>query len=299
MSIYLFLRRIVEDRLDRKPLEWFRSAAKEVWDGVSDVRYGQVISLASRHVGRVPLVPKESESAGVAKLVEGLCIDRWSLLETVRITLILSRGDLAEESGACAVGEAFRFADEGELCALYRSLAMLPEPERFVWRAAEGCRTNMRSVFEAAALDTPFPFRWFDDVAWRQAVVKCVFIGAPLWRMVGLDERLSPELARMALDLADERRSAGRTVPPDLWMCLGEHGGKRGSDSLEQELDEENPNRAGRMAAAFGLARAGKERQLRALLDREKDAQVAEALRTALAVEPRQAVFQRFALSTT
>jgi hypothetical protein len=41
----------------------------------------------------------------------------------------------------------------------------------------------------------------------------------------GLDERLSGELARMALDLADERRSAGRPVNPLLWLCLGAHGG--------------------------------------------------------------------------
>jgi hypothetical protein len=43
----------------------------------------------------------------------------------------------------------------------------------------------------------------------------------PLARVIGLDERRSPELARMARDYAAERRAAGRTVPDDLAHILG------------------------------------------------------------------------------
>ena len=52
-------------------------------------------------------------------------------------------------------------------------------------------------------------------------LLKALFVGAPLWRVYGLDKRIDAELARMALDLADERCSAHREVQPELWLCLG------------------------------------------------------------------------------
>jgi hypothetical protein len=35
-------------------------------------------------------------------------------------------------------------------------------------------------------------------------------------RIVGLQDRVNPELLRMARDYADERRAAGRPVPADV-----------------------------------------------------------------------------------
>ena len=49
-----------------------------------------------------------------------------------------------------------------------------------------------------------------DDAAWRQAVLKCVFMGVPLAAVDGLDERADAELAAMLAALADERAAAGR-----------------------------------------------------------------------------------------
>ena len=141
----------------------------------------------------------------------------------------------------------------------------------------------MRSVFEAAALDTPYPVQIFDDVAWRQAVIKCIFIEAPLWRMWGLDTRLSPELARMALDLADERRSAQRPVQHELWLCLGPTVDARALAALERELDPANPHTLGRRAAVYGLARAGRDDRLTRLVETEQDPVVVGTIRHALA----------------
>ncbi len=283
MSIYLFLRQLLRNRLDRGAREWFKGITTEIAEGASDARFCSLLSLASRHAPRGPLAPDGDELGRSRKAVEGWSVERWSVLDTLRAAMVLARPDLGEESGALAVEEAFRYADEGEAIALYRCLALLPEPERFLWRAGEGCRSNMRSVFEAAALDTPYPARHFDDVAWRQAIVKCLFVEAPLWRMWGLDERLSPELARMALDLADERRSAGRPVRHELWLCLGSHGGERGLESLEHELAPENENTLGRRAAVYGLARAGEQGRLGQLAESADEPLLALAARHALA----------------
>jgi hypothetical protein len=50
-------------------------------------------------------------------------------------------------------------------------------------------------------------------------VLKALFTGVALDRIVNLDDRLNPELARMASDYASARRAAGRSVPADLWRA--------------------------------------------------------------------------------
>src|SRR5262245_38686228 len=285
MTIHSLLRDAARGRLPPPGQAWLDAAVAEIAElgagGGADERFGALLSGASRHAHRQPLAPTDAERAAARGALEGLEIERWTLLETLRVALILARGDLARPGAAAAIESAFQYADEGELCALYRSLALWPEPKRFALRAGEGCRSNMRSVFEAVACDTPFPARWFDELAFNQCVVKAIFIGAPLWRVWGLDSRLNAELARMALDLADERRSAGRPVQPELWLALGKHGGARGVQALERELDPVNPNRAGRRAAALALGRAGEAARIDAWLAKEKDAKVAESLRAA------------------
>jgi len=293
MTPFVFLKKLLESRLTNGAKTWFRAGSEEIANGVSGTRFGAMISEASRHVrGRVALEPSERERAEAGKILKGFDPERWRLLECLRVELVLSRDDLAEESGALAIEEVFRFADEGELCALYRSLALLPDAGRFAWRAGEGCRSNMKSVFEAAALDTPYPFSWFDDVAWGQAVLKAVFVGAPLGRLYGLDERLLPDVARMALDLVDERRSAGRSVQPDLWLCLGPHVDGRALESITRELEPTNPNRAGRAAAAFALARADRRPLLEERQAAEPDPGVQEAMTVALQGDASQASFR-------
>ena len=283
MSPFVVLRQYLQARLARTGMQWFKEASTELTDGISDTRFCGLLSLASRHAKRVPLSPDPGELEAARRTLAGWNPERWTCLDALRVAIVLSRPDLAEERGALALEEAFRFADEGELVALYRSLALWPDAGRFVWRAGEGCRTNMKSVFEATALDNPFPVTHFDDPAWNQVVIKCLFVEAPLWRLYGLDTRLSPELARMALDLADERRSAGRPVYPELWLCLGEHAGTRGVEALEAELAPSNSHRLGRAAALYGLARAGAGERLEERIESESDALVQQAAKDALA----------------
>jgi hypothetical protein len=110
-------------------------------------------------------------------------------------------------------------------------------------------------------------------------VIKAIFVEAPLYRIFGLDTRLSDELARMALDLADERRSAGRPVNPQLWQCLGAHGGERAAASIEEELASSNP--VARAAAALALGRAGNDARLARLEQEERVPEVRSAVRIA------------------
>jgi len=275
-----WLRAAVETRLSDAGRAWFAPSCERVAAGLDDHAFCGVISQASRFARGAALAPGADELARAAAILPGWNPERWTLLEAVRVALILSRSDLDTDAGARAVEEVFRYADVGELCAGYRSLALLPAPERFVWRAGEGARTNMRVVFEAVCCDTPYPVRWFDDVAWRQAVVKCLFVEAPLWRFHGIDERLDAELARMALDLADERHAAGRRVYPELFLCLTDVAGERGLAWIERAFHAGDPGV--RQAAALAFARAGRTDRLRELAASESDASVQRAIARAL-----------------
>jgi len=269
---------------------WLAAARAECSRGAGPERFSALLALASRHAPRGALAPTAAEIARAAEASRGWNPERWSALDAVRALLVVSRADLAEPTLEAALEEAFRYADVGEMVALHRSLQLLPAPERFVWRAGEGCRSSIRAVFEAAACDTGFPAANFDDLAWRQLAIKALFVEAPLWRVHGLDERLDPELARMALDLAEERRSAGRPVQHELWLCLGPHGGERGLRSIERELA--GSNTLGRRAAAIALARAGGLERLSELLGRERDPAVAATMRDALQGRIQQRVFR-------
>jgi len=260
---------LVARRLDSAQRTWLENARAEIVGGAGDDRFCQLLSQASRFAPRKPLAPSAAELETAARALEGWSPERWTTLEALRLTLLQCLPELAGERGVRVLEEAFEYADIGEMCALYKSLAHLPNPGRFVWRAGEGARSSMRAIFESAVCDTPFPVRHFDDIAWRQAVIKCMFIEAPMWRVWGLDTRLDAELARMALDLVEERRSAGRAINPELWMTLGRHGGVRGLAQLERELSEGAPR--GRAAAGLALARMRELDRLGAALALEND----------------------------
>lgn len=247
---------LLDARLSHDANTFRSSALHEIRDGVSMQRLAQLLALASRHArAAVPLALTPEELHPLIAQVPGWTPAQWSLLEALRIALLLAYANSDNDDFPAAFEQCFQFADHGESCALYRALPLLPHGERFVWRAREGCRTNMRPLFEAVALDSPYPAKHFDDIAWRQLVIKALFIDAPLWRIDGLDQRLSPELARMALDFADERRSAGRVVSPQTWLCLGPYAGERGLRALQKELADGNEE--GQRGALLAIARAG------------------------------------------
>lgn len=113
------------------------------------------------------------------------------------------------------VRDLIRRGDNRERQAVLRVLAALPEPARFVELAIDACRTNVPSVFEAIACDNPYPARHFPGPAFDQMVLKALFIGAPVARIVDLDARVTDDLVRMVEAYASERRAAGRPVPDD------------------------------------------------------------------------------------
>jgi len=136
--------------------------------------------------------------------------------EAARIELLVAVGaEIDADDLVPLVDECWRTGDNGERQAVLRALARLPRADRFVPLAVSACRINVVPVFEAIACDNGFAAAHFPEASFNQLVLKALFLGVAIDRIVGLDDRITPELTRMAAAYASERRAAGRPVSAD------------------------------------------------------------------------------------
>ena len=236
-------------------LSWLRSKRNEILEGEAPWRFFTSFSGVPRFLGKadLKLLPDDLEEADKAR--PGWRPGHWSVDQAGRTLLILSYPGDSAETFVDVLEQIFSTADVGESVALYQALPLFPHPEHFRARAAEGVRSSMSSIFNAVALDNPYPAEYFDDAAWNQLVLKAVFVGSPLHRIHGIDQRANSELARMLVDYAHERWAASRPVTPELWRPVGPFARESYHDELTRVL--ESPDQAGREAAALALWYSG------------------------------------------
>lgn len=145
----------------------------------------------------------------------------WGLDEAGRALLLLDGcAHVAAAEQLALVESCYRTGGTRERQAVLRTLALLPDPERFLPIATDACRSSTQPVFEAIACENPYPGTHFPEASFNHLVMKAVFTEVALTRILELERRRSPELARMASDYRDERVAAGRSVPTDLGMIL-------------------------------------------------------------------------------
>ncbi|MEO1687455.1 MAG: EboA domain-containing protein [Pseudomonadota bacterium] len=198
---------------------WVEESLRRLGDGAPERDLHVFLGLAPRRLGKADLAPSDAELAAAEAARPGWRPGGWSVDGAARVLALLSY------QGNRAFAEIFkdlrRTADAGEMVALYRGLALYPEPETLEFEAGEGLRSNLKPVFEAIAHDNPYPRDHFDEHRWNHMVLKALFVGARLAPILGLDARANPELARILHEYAHERWAAGRTVTPELWRCAG------------------------------------------------------------------------------
>jgi len=230
---------------------WLESALVEVRAGDAR-RLAIAFSTASRKVGKADLELSADDLRRAGEARPGWDPSRWSADQAARTLLALSPPADDPDAYGALLDRLFRAGDVGEQVALYQALPLLPHPERHTLRAAEGVRSNIKAVFEAVALRNPFPSERFDEPAWNQMVLKCLFVESPLDPVVGLDRRANANLARMLTDYARERRAAGRSIHPELWRCVGPFADDETVGWLASLLESGGPH--DRQAAALALA---------------------------------------------
>jgi hypothetical protein len=144
-----------------------------------------------------------------------------SLVDRARTALLSAALERTPaERHVALVAELYRTGEHREQHSVLRALPHLPEPARFTELAIEACRTNSLLVFGAIAGENPLPAAHFPALHFNQLVLKALFLGFPVERIVGLGARITDELARMVRGYQSERLAAGRVVPRDVERIL-------------------------------------------------------------------------------
>jgi len=249
-AVQEYLKKALADNSGPEALAWLAEQSQKITHSTSPNAFYLAFSKASRHFKKETL----STALGTLSLEESgmlpFSISHWDSLQAARTFLLLQ---LPQEktSWMATVQQLFETADMYEQQALYAALPLLPFAEDLVPRAIEGCRTNMSLVFDAIALNNPYPARFFPEANWNQLVLKAIFMQRPLYQIQQLDERRNSALAAMATDFAHERWAAGRAVMPEVWRLLVPFMGPQYLDDLKKVLaaTDATEQKAGALAA--------------------------------------------------
>lgn len=201
---------------------WAASAVATVAAAPSFEAVSGPYSAAARKLKETVLSSGDARAARLDVLGAGSLAKHGTACMFRALLLLVACNSSDEGTRGSLVDRLFHTGDNEERIALLCTLAYLPEPKRYAATAVEACRTNVLDVFVSIACDNDYPASWFPDAAFNQMVMKALFSSVELARIRGLSARVNPELRRMARDYAAERRAAGRSIPSDIALAIGE-----------------------------------------------------------------------------
>lgn len=229
-----FLAGLLQARIKPESFAWLKQQADALAQGAPDKTLFTSFSMAVRHSGKAALAPTPEESAAAERHFPGWDLRDWTCDVTARAYLMASLPDQPETPKRLLA--IHQTADLGEHIALVKALFLAPRCEEAMHIAREGLRSNMRSVFVGITSHNPYPALYFDELAFNQMVVKCLFVDLPLREITGLDSRLNPTLRQILVDLAHERWAAERPVSGEMWRCVGPFADAKGREAMRKAL---------------------------------------------------------------
>jgi hypothetical protein len=219
MTVHDALQSALQTRTSGEAARWFEQAARDAARGTRQELLA-VYTGASQRLGKLPLAVARITDFSLPG-ADGLSLDRWTLEDAARTIFLLARaGAVAPDDFEADARACYDFGDAREQESWLRGVVLLPAPDRFLLTVIDACRTNILPLFEAVACENPYPGRYFPERNFNQMVMKALFSGVRLERIVGLSDRANAELSRMAADYSAERRAAGRSVPADIDLAL-------------------------------------------------------------------------------
>jgi hypothetical protein len=253
-----FLKGVLSENVTAGAMDWLVAQEERIGTSPGHMKLFLAFSQASRHFSKEVVRLSEERRLEALKIRSGFQLSTWTALQTARTFLILGVVSDRDDDWIPILDRLFESADMHEQEALYAALPLFPFPEKLVSRAAEGIRTNITSVFDAVALDNPYPSEYLDEAAWNQLLLKAIFMQRPLYRVAGADGRANLRLAKTLVDYVHERWSAGRNVIPELWRFLVPFVDVEILGLLEKVLEEGSPlERKAAALACSGAAHPG------------------------------------------
>ena len=153
---------ILRDSLSEDKMARFLRIKEKADNGISERIWYVQFSAIAQKVGKSTITPGESTQKNIHHQLPILHYTTWTTDQIARLWLILKLGNQVDPADFFKrLQNLFQTADRGELVTLYKALSIFPYPEQWVPQAAEGVRTNITDVFDAIALDNPFPSQYF------------------------------------------------------------------------------------------------------------------------------------------
>lgn len=234
-----FFKGVLASRAETKALDWLNSQLEKINAEASPTKFFLAFSQASRFFKKDNLNLTDTEKDSAGRLVSGFDPSHWDVLQTARTYLLLQFAP-GKEAWLKAINQLFETGDMHEQQALFAALPVMPYPQELLYRAIDGCRTNMTVIFDAIALNNPFPSTYFPEANWNQLVLKSIFMQRPIYRIQNLDKRRNQALADIASDFAHERWAAGRHVVPELWRLVVPFVNDKFMDDLKKVIESED-----------------------------------------------------------
>lgn len=229
------LRRALRARLNEPSVRWLDEATTRLEHEPNSI--GGIFPAVGRAIGRTPL----HADADLADL------HAWTLDAAARTLLLVA---LKPAALAAQLPPLYRHGDAAERCGALRALAYLPIDQDVALPLVQDALRTNDSRLIAAALG-PYALLHLDEHALAHAALKCLFLDVPLAGLVGLQHRLTAEMAQMLARYAHERIAAGRTVPAEIWPLIDRFPPAAELAAIEAELDRPEPTR--RTAARAAL----------------------------------------------
>jgi hypothetical protein len=244
---------ILEHNLDEEVLIWLNAKLNTILSGPSARDLFLTYALLGNKL-QAGITAEYPEARN--EIQQYLQSHEASGLEVARI-YILCRV-LEENKGYFTpkVAQLIQLADTGELRTFLRYLNLLPGAEAFSNVAVEALRTNIATIFDAIALDNPYPGKYFNEQQWNQMYLKAAFMQRDLGRIQDVDDRANKDLARIISDYAHERWAASRDVDPLFWRPVSKYIEGKLAGDIQRLLNSEDPRE--NRAAALCCMQSGK-----------------------------------------
>ncbi len=205
-------------RIEGPARNWLAGAWPAADEAPAIVRFRAAFAGAARRLRDCQLQAEDIRALTAAGVIGA---ESWQIDNVARTALLLRALSALPAAGhAEFVRQVYLRGDYREQAAVLHSLSFLPQPEQYLELAIDACRTNVLDVFEAIACENAYPAAYFPTANFNQVVLKAIFMAVLVGRIADLASRVTPELKRMVMDFASERRAAGRTVPDDVDLIV-------------------------------------------------------------------------------
>ena len=131
----------LDRQLDASARAWLDERRARLAAPHADRDLYMAVGLVPRALGKDDLRLDAGDLAAAHAARPGWDPTGLSVDQAARLALVLTASHRGEAFFA-AFHELWRTADVGEQVTFYKGLPLYPAPERFLWRATDGCRTS-------------------------------------------------------------------------------------------------------------------------------------------------------------